>query len=172
MTHATPGREDLLAALAPVLERVAALAPQTRTTDDAISELEAELSTSFPIGGAVAQSIRGAIEAAIAEGWLCDRGAPEARFSRLAKPTPRTHDLSVDVVSLEGAAVRHTHPAGEITLGFPAPGTDDTVRFDGRPVGWVFCRPGSTHTPTVEGGRMNLIYFLPGGAVQWSTESA
>ena len=26
---------------------------------------------------------------------------------------------------------------------------------------------GSTHTPTVTGPRMHLLYFLPDGAVEW-----
>ena len=41
--------------------------------------------------------------------------------------------------------------------------------FDGRGTGWVFLRPGSRHVPSVSGHRMNLIYFLPGGAVEWHT---
>jgi hypothetical protein len=30
---------------------------------------------------------------------------------------------------------------------------------------------GSTHTPTVTGPRMVLLYFLPGGAVEWQAPS-
>ncbi len=161
------GPSPLLVALAPVLDQVAALAMEGRTDEAAATELEQDLERRIPANGEVAATIRGRIEQGIAAGWLCDRGKPHARFSRLARPGPDTHSLSIDVVSLTGAAVRHTHPQGEVTLGFAAPGSDDAVRFDKRPAGWVFCRPGSTHTPTVTGGRMNLIYFLPGGAVDW-----
>jgi hypothetical protein len=27
--------------------------------------------------------------------------------------------------------------------------------------------PDSAHVPTVTGGRMLIVYFLPGGAVEW-----
>jgi hypothetical protein len=83
----------------------------------------------------------------------------------VAKPGPETHDFSVDVVALEGEALRHRHPRGEITIGFA--GSDPDARFDGYAPGWVVMPAGSTHTPTVVGGTMHLIYFLPGGAVDW-----
>ena len=102
-------------------------------------------------------------------GWLCDRGEPNARFCRLAKATAETHGLSIDVVSLEGEAVEHTHPRGEVTIGFRARGlpADASPTFDDRDPGWVFLGPGSRHAPRVDGGRMVLMYFLPDGAVEW-----
>ena len=49
---------------------------------------------------------------------------------------PQTHDLSIDIVSLEGPALEHTHPAGEVTLGVSFAGTlGRDVRFDGHPPG-------------------------------------
>ena len=125
------------------------------------------MESAFPVGGETALAIAQELRRGIAEGWLCNRGEPEARFSRLAKPSPQTHDLSIDVVSLLGSAVAHTHPNGEITLGFAAEAGE--ARFDGRPPGWVFLGPGTTHTPQVVGARMHLLYFLPQGAVIWES---
>jgi hypothetical protein len=160
-------RRRLLALLSPVLERVADLRPASRTDPTSARSLIDALEDAFPYSGDTAQAIGEALRRGIAEGWLCDRGDPNARFCRLAKPSTQTLDLSIDVVSLEGPALEHTHPAGEVTLGFPSSGHDDAVRFDGHPPGWVFLGPGTRHVPRVEGGRMDLIYFLPGGAVQW-----
>ena len=39
--------------------------------------------------------------------------------------------------------------------------------FDGHEPGWVVFPPGSHHIPTVEGGTMLFLYFMPGGAVVW-----
>jgi hypothetical protein len=163
----TDPTQRLLVLLNPVLARVAALDPSSCETAEASMRLLDGLREAFPTEGSQVQAIGELLVEGIAEGWLCGHGDPGARFSRVAKANPTTHDLSVDVVSLEGPALPHTHPRGEVTLGFAAQGDP---RFDGHPPGWVFMPPGSTHTPTVEGGRMHLVYFLPGGAVQWHRE--
>lgn len=160
----TDSSARLLDLLRPVLAEVAALDPSSCRDAAGAAHLLETLRGTFPVDGAEVRAIGEALRQGIADGRLCDHGEPQARFSRVAKSTPATHDLSVDVVSLEGAALRHTHPRGEVTLGFAAGGDP---RFDGHPAGWVFMEPGSTHTPTVEGGRMHLLYFLPGGAVEW-----
>lgn len=155
----------LLSLLDPILARVAALAVERCTTAESIAAVEATLEREFPHAGAQVQAIGELLGKGIAEGWLADRGAPEARFSRVAKPSPATHGLSIDVVSMIGAGVEHTHPRGEVTIGFPA--TPQSCHFEARAPGWVVLGPGSRHVPTVTGARMNLIYFLPGGAVDW-----
>ena len=65
---------------------------------------------------------------------------------------------------MEGPAAGHTHTNGEINLGFRWSGDP---KFDGRPTGWVVFPPGSHHVPTVTGGEMLLLYFVPGGKVVW-----
>jgi hypothetical protein len=163
-----PPSARLLALLEPILSQVAALQPERRDSDAAVLELEEALTRGFPPDCERVRAIGAEIERGIADGWLCDRGEPHARFSRLAKPTDRTAGLSIDVVSMTGDAVEHTHPRGEVTIGFAAAGHDPSaVRFEGRPPGWVFLRPGSRHVPRVDGGRMHLMYFLPDGAVEW-----
>lgn len=160
---------DLLDLLEPVLARVAALDPGARSTPEQIRELEQTLEREFPVAGEHVQAIGRELARGVREGWLANRGDPESRFSRLAKPAPETHNLSIDVVSMIGDAIEHTHPKGEVTIGFPAdPAADPkSCQFEGRPPAWVFLPPGSRHVPSVRGGRMNLIYFLPEGAVEW-----
>lgn len=168
MSTAAQRLEDLLV---PVLTKVEQLRPQERSDPLSIEALLVELRRAFPYEGETVQAIGAAIADGIADGSLCNRGEATARFSRVAKPGQLGPDLSVDVVSLEGPALAHTHPQGEVTLGFPSSGSDSgDVAFDGHPPGWVFMPPGSRHTPTVTGGRMDLLYFLPGGAVQWHPE--
>ncbi|KIG11913.1 P-hydroxylaminobenzoate lyase [Enhygromyxa salina] len=163
--------EQLLAALEPILARVAALDLAAATTAEQIQVIEATLEREFPHAGAKVQAIGDLIRRGIDAGVLANRGQPEARFSRVAKASAATHGLSIDIVSMIGAGLEHTHPAGEVTIGFPAagiaadPATD--CQFESRRPSWVFLGPGSRHVPRVEGGRMNLIYFLPNGAVEW-----
>lgn len=103
---------------------------------------------------------------ASAEGWLTPRQASETvSFGRLAKPSAETHGLSIDVVDMSGPGAAHTHPHGEVSLCFPRAGDP---RFEGVQRGWAVLPPGSTHVPTVRGGRMVIAYFLPEGAMIWS----
>ena len=85
------------------------------------------------------------------------------RFGRVSKALPETRDFAVDAVDMEGPGPPHTHPRGELNLCFAL---DGSPTFDGQPPGWVVLGPGSWHVPTVAGGRMAILYFLPGGAWQ------
>jgi hypothetical protein len=160
---------ELLDLLEPILARLATLELATCHGDDAAQAVEATLEREFPHAGERVQAIGRMLERGVAEGWLANRGDPQARFSRVAKPGEPTHDFSIDVVSMVGSGLEHTHPAGEATIGFPADmsAPAQSCQFEARPPGWVFLGPGSRHVPRVDGERMNLIYFLPSGAVQW-----
>ena len=174
-----PARDESRAALLELLgslsARIASLDPAQRTSTEAARELERILGEEFPPVGPLLSRIQRLVAEGVRDGWLCDRGEPEARFSRLAKPGPATHGMSIDVVSLQGRAVEHTHPKGEVTIGFLAPAGASVASavdaggttFDGHPPGWVFLPPGSRHVPEVLGARMHLVYFLPDGAVEW-----
>ncbi|NJK33230.1 MAG: DUF4863 family protein [Deltaproteobacteria bacterium] len=157
----------LLDLLQPILARLAELDLPSRTTEEQVRELEALLEQDFPYAGDRVQAIGRELARGVEEGWLCDRGEPQSRFSRVAKPSPASSGFSIDVVSMVGPALEHTHLRGEVTLGFPAKAGMGTCQFEGRPPGWIFLPPGSRHVPTVDGERMNLVYFLPDGAVQW-----
>lgn len=170
--HDSDPRAHLLQLLSPVLERVAELRPQDARDEPAAARLREALEAGIPFLGEIAQTIGAEISRGVEEGWLCDRGDPDARFSRVAKASERTQGLSIDVVALRGAALRHRHPQGEVTLAFaPDDAAGRDARFDGHPPGWVVMPAGSTHTPTVQGGMMHLLYFLPAGAVDWNPEA-
>lgn len=159
--------QSLLRDLAPVLDLVAAHSLEGCRDHQAAARVAAQLQAALPAEGPLAQAVGAALRQGILDGWLCDRGQPHARFSRVAKAGPDTRELSIDVVALEGAALRHGHPRGEVTLGFPFDPAATGSRFDDHPPGWVVMPAGSVHTPTVSGPRMVLLYFLPGGAVDW-----
>lgn len=164
-------RTDLVDMLAPVLEwlahELADPTPGILSSSASSHALAERLATRWPLAAVLTQSIAQALRSGVADGSLCDRGEPYARFCRLAKATPATHDFSLDLVSLTGPAAAHMHPAGEITLALPATTDDHAARFDGHPPGWIVLPAGSRHVPTVTGGRMLLLYALPGGQLQW-----
>lgn len=150
-------RQKLIDALTPICRQIATL--------DLADTAAAEQALEAAIDPAARQEIGALLGAAFEAGWLCPRSGGEGVFfGRLARPSEATFDQSIDVVEMEGPAAEHVHPAGEVSLCFARSGDP---RFDGRGPGFVVLPPGSRHVPTVEGGRMLIVYFLPRGAVEW-----
>lgn len=154
-------KNDLLSALQPVLARIASL---DAASPDAAATLNAELA----VGGPALAEVERLVKLGVEEGWFAPRGEPGLRFGRVSKPAPETRDLAIDAVDMDRPGPAHTHPRGEFDLCFALSGEP---RFDGHPPGWVVLPPGSWHVPTVTGGRMAILYFLPGGAFQMGPES-
>jgi hypothetical protein len=154
----TTTTDRILELIAGPLELVAEL--DLSDADAAAAELERR----YPVQGEAATELRAAMVAAFEAGAICDRGKGDVRYSRLSKPTPETENLSIDFVWMTGPGIHHRHPRGEVSLCFAVEGDP---RFDGRPEGWVPYAPGSAHVPTVSGGHMLIVYFLPDGAVEW-----
>ena len=110
------------------------------------------------------RAVSAALVALLEEGRVADRGAPPVRFSRAAKATEETADFSIDVVDMTGPGPLHRHPNGEVNWCIALEGAPT---FDGEGPGWVVEPPGSEHVPTVEGGRMLIVYLLPEGAIEF-----
>jgi len=147
----------LIAALQPVLEVLA-------DADPAEEGLAAQLAAKLPLDGDVLQQVRVLMDLGLEQGWLCPKESGGVRFGRLAKAGPATEGYSIDAVDMSGPGPGHTHPEGEIDLCFAIEGD---ARFDGRAPGWTCYGPGSWHVPTVTGGRMAILYFLPDGAIRF-----
>jgi hypothetical protein len=149
---------SLVALLDPVLAHLAAL----KLTDPASAA--SALNAKYPAASKPMREIAALFARGVKDGWLCDREHAGTRFSRAAKPSPQTRNFSIDAVTLSGPGGWHRHTSGEIDLCFAA---DGEPTFDGHAPGWVVFAPGSDHVPTVEGGTMHILYFLPGGQVEW-----
>jgi len=150
----------LLAALEPVLAVV-------RDVDPASNDARHTLAEALPTNSGVLSELAAAVREAIEAGWIADRESGGIRFSRIAKAAS-DEDVSIDVVHMAKAGPGHTHPNGEIDLCFAV---DGTPRFDGNEPGWTVYPPGSWHIPTVEGGAMDILYFLPGGAIRFEPKA-
>jgi hypothetical protein len=98
---------------------------------------------------------------------MCQREGGGIRWGRVLKPDAALHGFSVDVVDMtDVAGPHHVHPNGEIDLILPI---DADARFDGRAAGWCVYPPGSAHRPTVSGGRSLVLYLLPEGKIEFTT---
>ncbi len=122
-----------------------------------------ELNARFPADGETFKSIQAACEAAVAEGWMCDREMGGIGFGRVIKDID---GFSVDVVRMKDVVgPHHRHPNGEVDMVMPLSGD---AEFDGSGAGWVVYGPGSAHKPTVSGGEALVLYLLPGGAIEFT----
>lgn len=139
---------------------------------DAVRELdladpaaaERRLARAFDPAGPAARALEEELRRLLREGKLAQRGEPPVRWGRVSKAEPTTHGLSIDVVHMSGAGPRHRHPRGEVDYCIALSGRPT---FDGRAPGWVVYGEESVHAPTVAGGEMLVVYFLPGGAIDF-----
>jgi len=152
------GRERVIAALAPIIDVVRAVEPSDPSAAEQLAE---RLPLDSPAMEALARLVREGVDA----GWLCEKEAGGVRFCRVAKASHEgTAPHSLDAVHMTGPGPGHEHPRGEIDLCFAVSGEPT---FDGQGPGWVVYPPGSWHVPTVEGGAMDILYFLPDGAIRF-----
>lgn len=103
----------------------------------------------------------------IQEGWACYREitGPDYRRGRISEVSDRTHGYTVESGMLRDVLGNyHTHPRGEINMIGPV---DKTGKFCGSGAGWRVFPPGSSHYPTVTGGTVTLLFFLPGGEIEY-----
>lgn len=134
------------------------------TLDDPESA-RAELARRFDPASPAAAALNRELVALLDGKKIADRGELPVRWSRVAKSTPESADFSIDAVDMNGAGPHHVHPNGEVNWCVALEGEP---RFDGRPAGWVVMPPGSGHVPTVSGGRMLIVYLLPGGRIEFT----
>ena len=157
MTAMDRTKEDLIASLTPIAETLA---------DCDLSDPRAAtvwLDAALPFDSEPIRALRELAEAGAAAGWLLPKETGSIRFGRVAKDLA---GFSIDAVLMSDPGPRHRHPNGEIDLCFAL---DGAPRFDGHAEGWTVYPPESTHVPTVRGGTMLILYFLPGGAIEFET---
>ncbi|MBL8751281.1 MAG: DUF4863 family protein [Planctomycetes bacterium] len=147
-------KEEFVQLLTPV-------ATALRGIDVDHADAAAAVERAVPFAGPLVAALRAAAVASIGSEWLLPKSNAGIRFGRAAKDLA---GFSVDAVLMDVPGPRHRHPNGEIDLCFTTKGD---ARFDGQPEGWVVYGRGSAHVPTVRGGEMLILYFLPGGAIEF-----
>ncbi|PIE22517.1 MAG: DUF4863 domain-containing protein [Planctomycetota bacterium] len=140
---------------------VEALVPELQGIDLSAADAAAQIEARLPFASEQVQEIGRLFEAADVEGELMTGKAGSLRYGRLAKDLG---GFSVDAVWMDGPGPLHKHPGGEIDLCFRSEGEG---RFDGQEPGWTVYGPDSQHVPTVRNGAMRILYFLPGGLIEF-----
>jgi hypothetical protein len=154
MTPAAITKEAFVELLAPLAQTLAGVDVGQQDAAAAVERL-------LPFRGELVARIRAAAVAAIDSAWLLPKTNAGIRFGRVAKDLA---GMSVDAVLMDQAGPRHRHPNGEIDLCFTLRGN---ATFDGHSEGWVVYGVDTAHVPTVRAGQMMILYFLPGGAIDF-----
>jgi len=145
---------ELIGALRPLLQELAALdASQAASAAALLNQRDCTIEVQAALF-------------ALSTGGLCPREAgPHVRWGRVCKSSSETAGFSIDAVVMDGPAPgAHTHTTGEFDFCIPLEGSP---RFDGRGSTWLVYPPHSRHIPTVAGGKMLILYFLPGGQIRF-----
>lgn len=135
-------------------------------------ELEKELNDRYGASTEGYIELRRLLRIGIEEGWACyaEIDGPDYRRGRLAKPSAETHGFSVETGMLKDVLGNyHRHPMGEINMIAPV---DATACFCGHSAGWKVFPPESQHYPTVTGGKVTMLFFLPNGQIEYLTPPA
>ncbi|HEU4417465.1 MAG TPA: DUF4863 family protein [Planctomycetota bacterium] len=144
------------------VELVRPLARALRAVDVDAPDAAAAAERAAAFGGPMVRAIAAAATSSIGSEWLLPKSQGGIRFGRVAKDL---EGFSVDAVLMDCPGPRHRHPNGEIDLCLPTKGEP---RFDDHAAGWVVYGRNSTHVPTVSSGQMLILYFLPGGAIDFA----
>jgi 2-hydroxylaminobenzoate mutase len=131
------------------------------------ARLEAELNEHYGASTPAYAELLTLLRTGIAEGWACyaEIDGPDYRRGRIAKPSSETHGFSVESGMLKDVLGNyHRHPRGEINMIGPV---DETGRFCGHGAGWKVFEPDSRHYPTVTGGKVTMLFFLPNGEIEY-----
>ncbi len=155
-------RQTLLTALKPVFEFL-------KTVDlNQPEQVKNQLTAKFPVHGEAMKAVRQLFREGVQANWLCERENAGVRYGRVLKATA-PGEWSLDSVHMNGPGVGHTHPQGEVDLCFAI---DGSGKFDGQAEGWTVYAPNTWHVPTVKGGAMDILYFLPSGAIEFGPKQA
>ena len=103
----------------------------------------------------------------IDEGWACSSEitGPDYMRGRIAEASSATQGFTVESGRLRNVLGNyHCHPRGEINMIGPV---DATGQFCGHGAGWKVFPPDSRHYPTVTGGTVTMLFFLPGGEIEY-----
>ncbi|MEO6595807.1 MAG: DUF4863 family protein [Planctomycetota bacterium] len=138
------------------------LAKALRAVDIEAADAAVQAERAAPFAGALVGNVKKAAMASIDSPWLLPKAQGGIRFGRVAKDL---EGFSVDAVLMDVPGPRHRHPNGEIDLCLP---TQGEPTFDNHPAGWVVYGADSVHVPTVRKGEMLILYFLPGGAIDFA----
>lgn len=133
--------------------------------------LEAHLNHTYGAGTESYARLVQLVKLGVEEGWVAyvEIDGVDYRRGRIAEVSEATAGLSVESGMMRDVKGQyHCHLRGEINMIVPL---EEGATFCGHGAGWRVFPPMSEHFPTVT-GRALMMYFLPGGEIDYRTPPA
>ena len=112
------------------------------------------------------------LKVGIEEGWVGYAPVEGAGYNRgrIAEASRETRGMRVESGLMRDVVGQyHRHTRGEVNLVVPM---DPEAQWCGHGAGWVVYPPGSEHFPTTTGGQAVMMFFLPGGEIEYKDPPA
>ncbi|CAB3806044.1 hypothetical protein LMG28614_06298 [Paraburkholderia ultramafica] len=135
------------------------------------ADLETLLNREFGAGSETYGQLTRLLKLGMEEGWAAyvEVEGADYRRGRIAEPSQETAEMSVESGLLHDVKGQyHCHTTGEINMIIPL---EEGAQFCGHGAGWRVFPPLSEHFPTVTGKAL-MMYFLPGGNIEYRTPPA
>lgn len=155
---------------AELLERVHELCDDIRAMPLDVT-LEARLNSAYGVLTGRYTRLAQLLKSGVDEGWAgyANVDGTAYRRGRIAEPSYETAELSVESGLLRDVKGQyHCHTKGEINMIIPL---EAGAQFCGHGAGWRVFPSMSEHFPTVTGYAL-MMYFLPGGEIEYRTPPA
>jgi hypothetical protein len=152
-----PSKPDLLARLDEIIAFIG--------ESELNSDLENRLNTIFGHESNVFKEIVKLLRKGTEEKWACYETIDGESYRRgpLGISGERPHEFFIQSACLNNVkGDYHKHPLGEINMIQPV---DPGAEFCGSGAGWKVFAPGTSHYPTVTGGRCTFVFLLPKGEI-------
>lgn len=136
--------------------------------DEALSQY---LNTYYGVGTKSYEKLASLLQLGVEEGWAAysEIDGPDYRRGRISDPVVETSGMSVESGLLYNVKGQyHCHTTGEINMIIPL---EPDANFCGTGAGWRVYAPMSEHFPTVQGKAL-IMFFLPGGKIEYRTPPA
>ncbi|HEV3106167.1 MAG TPA: DUF4863 family protein [Trinickia sp.] len=135
------------------------------------ADLAARLNREFGVGTDAYAQLKRLMLIGVEEGWAgyVEIEGDDYRRGQIADVSDETAGMSVESGLLKDVRGQyHCHTHGEINMVIPL---EAGSQFSGHGEGWCVFGPMSEHFPTVK-GRALMLYFLPGGEIEYRTPPA
>ncbi|WP_321930967.1 4-hydroxylaminobenzoate lyase [Paraburkholderia guartelaensis] len=135
------------------------------------ADLETLLNREFGAHSETYAQLTRLLKLGMEEGWAAyvEIEGADYRRGRIAEPSHETAGMSVESGLLRDVKGQyHCHTTGEINMIIPL---EEGAQFCGHGAGWRVFPPLSEHFPTVTGKAL-MMYFLPGGKIEYHTPPA
>ncbi|KAF2192564.1 p-hydroxylaminobenzoate lyase [Zopfia rhizophila CBS 207.26] len=140
-------------------------------------DLEIFLNKNYGPGNAIYEDLCNLTRQGLTEGWVANIPIDGSKYrrSKVSLPKEETRFFSITTVYMESqdeySGQYHAHPYGEINCVVQIDKTAELKGMQGwQGAGWTSPGAGTHHYPSVGGGALIALFFLPAGRISYAAK--